>query len=59
MKAVFQVSTGVTPMAADNASDPNLKAHRGTYSGFLSMTKWAIILITITLIVLFAFVFGE
>lgn len=46
-------------MAADNLRDPNFKAHHGTYSGFLNMTKWAIILVVIVLIGLFAFVFGE
>ena len=46
-------------MAAEHATDPHMKAHAKTYTGFLSMTKWAIILVTITLIGLFAFVFGE
>ena len=46
-------------MAADHASDPNIKAHAKTYTGFLSMTKWAILLVVIVLIGLFAFVFGN
>lgn len=46
-------------MAAEHATDPNIKEHVKTYSGFLSMTKWAIIILTITLVGLFAFVFGE
>lgn len=46
-------------MAADHATDQNMKAHRGTYDGFLSMTKWSIIAVIIVLIGLFAFVFGE
>lgn len=46
-------------MAANNATDPHSKDHVKTYSGFLTMTKWSIILVTIVLIGLFAFVFGE
>ncbi len=46
-------------MAANNATDPHTKDHVKTYSGFLTMTKWSIILVTIVLIGLFAFVFGE
>ncbi len=46
-------------MAADHATDTKIKDHAKTYTGFLSVTKWSIILITIVLIGLFAFVFGE
>ena len=46
-------------MAAEHATDPHIKDHVETYSGFLSITKWAILLIAITLVGLFAFVFGE
>ncbi|MDO9488626.1 MAG: aa3-type cytochrome c oxidase subunit IV [Sphingomonadaceae bacterium] len=46
-------------MAADHATDTNMKAHAKTYTGFLSVTKWSIIFTTIVLIGLFAFVFGE
>jgi hypothetical protein len=46
-------------MAANNATDPNMKDHAKTYTGFLGVTKWAIILVTILLVLLFAFVFGE
>lgn len=46
-------------MAAGNATDPKIKDHHKTYSGFLSVTKWSIILVTIVLIGLFAFVFGQ
>lgn len=46
-------------MAADHATDPNTEAHAKTYTGFLSVTKWAIIFVIILLIGLFAFVFGE
>lgn len=45
-------------MAANNATDPNTKEHLKTYSGFLAMTKWSIILVTIVLVALFAFVFS-
>lgn len=46
-------------MAANNATDPSVKDHVKTYTGFLTVTKWAIILIAIVLIGLFAFVFGN
>lgn len=46
-------------MAANNATDPNVKAHVKTYSGFLAMTKWAVILVTLVLVALFAFVFSN
>ena len=46
-------------MAAGNATDPKIKNHEKTYTGFLSVTKWAIIFTTIVLIGLFAFVFGK
>jgi len=45
-------------MAADHAPQ-SMKDHTETYDGFLAVTKWSIILITILLIGLFAFVFGE
>lgn len=45
-------------MAANNATDPNTKEHVKTYTGFLSMTKAAIIFVTIVLIGLFTFVFN-
>ena len=45
-------------MAADHATDTPITDHAKTYTGFLSMTKWAIIATTIVLIGLFAFVFG-
>jgi hypothetical protein len=46
-------------MAVDRATDPHFKDHAKTYSGFLNMLKWAIILLAITLVGLFAFAFGE
>lgn len=46
-------------MAADHATDASIKDHAKTYTGFLAVTKWSIILLTILLIGLFAFVFGE
>jgi|GEM_PF-5032368 len=46
-------------MAAENAPRSDTKDHAKTYSGFLTMTKWATILVTIVLIGLFAFVFSE
>ena len=46
-------------MAADHAPDSHTTDHAKTYTGFLGITKWAIILLTVTLIGLFAFVFGK
>lgn len=46
-------------MAAEHTGDTHIKDHAKTYSGFLSMTKWAIIFVIIVLIGLFAFVFGK
>jgi len=46
-------------MAANDVTDPMPKDHAKTYTGFLSVTKWAIILVTLVLIGLFTFVFGN
>lgn len=46
-------------MAADHATDPHPKDHVKTYSGFLNVTKWAILFVIVLLIGLFAFVFGK
>ncbi|MCA3254326.1 MAG: aa3-type cytochrome c oxidase subunit IV [Alphaproteobacteria bacterium] len=46
-------------MATDNNPSSNIRANEETYNGFLGMTKWSIILVAITLVLLFAFVFGE
>lgn len=46
-------------MAADHATETSIKDQAKTYTGFLAVTKWSIILVTIVLIGLFAFVFGE
>ena len=46
-------------MAVDNLTDPTTKDHVKTYTGFLAMTKWAIILTALVLIGLFAFVFSN
>ena len=46
-------------MAVDHATDPHLEDHVKTYSGFLSVLKWAILALAITLTGLFAFAFGE
>ncbi len=46
-------------MAANNVTDPLPKDHAKTYSGFLSVTKTAVILVTLLLIGLFMFVFGN
>ena len=46
-------------MAADKATDPHIKHHRSTYTGFLAVTKWSVIFIAVVLIGLFAFVFSK
>ena len=46
-------------MATDNNPSKDMQAHEATYHGFLGMTKWSIILVAITLVLLFAFVFGK
>ena len=45
------------PMMVDNGSEPNAGEgkHRATYESFMSVTKWAIGLIAVLLIVLALF----
>lgn len=40
------------------ASNGDLKAHEGTYVGFLSMLKWGIVLTAIVTILVFALIAG-